>query len=198
MSLRRSDHIATRLLPEVFAGIEADSPLTVVDLGPGCAATLNFLGRYRAKVFFADLPSCLPLAAGAYQEDDRDNLIRIAREHIGLAEDTRVDICLLWDYLHLLDTPRLEVLSAALAPHVHRGSRAHGFGALHSNRPPDIGHFGIADLHHLTPLTSDAPFAPQSYHTHTQMHIAEHFTCFRIARGTLLQEGRLEILFEAS
>ena len=190
--------IASRLLGEVFTGVAPGDAITVLDLGPGCAPTLNFLGQYRAKVFFADLASCLPLITTASEDYDSDFLVQTTREHIGLSHDTQIDICLFWDFLHLLDTDRLEVLAQALAPHLHRGSRGHGFGALHSNRPADIGHFGIADVGHLIPLDAEHATSGAAYHTHTQVHIAEHFGCFRIARGTLLQEGRLEILFEAN
>lgn len=195
--------VTTRLLTEVFAGIEPGEPLVVVDLGPGCASTLNFLSQYRAKVFFADLPSCLPLRSSQenFAAYDTDYLVEFTKQHIGLAADTQIDICLFWDFLHYLELDRLPILAQALGDHMHRGTRAHGFGALHTDQPTDHCQYGIADLEHLQPLPMDSGSSDEAshrHHTHSQMQIAEHLTCLRIARGTLLREGRLEILFEAS
>jgi len=48
-------YIASRLIGELFAGYEEEDRITVLDLGPGNAATVNFLSRYRSRIFFADL-----------------------------------------------------------------------------------------------------------------------------------------------
>ena len=185
--------VTSRLLRELFAGLEPDDQIAVLDLGPGNASTVTFLSHYRAKVHFADLLSHAPPARSPEQSDMAEVSDWI-QQQLALPADLQFDICLMWDYLHYLDLPTLAELSRALQPHLRKGARGYAFGALQGKKPSDCNLYGIADLDNLaaTPMQDEPEYLP-----HSQQRLAEHFAAFRIARGTLLREGRLELLLEA-
>ena len=114
-------------------------------------------------------------------------------QQLGLSEDTRINVCLMWDYLHYLDLQTLEVLSAILQPQLAKGARGYGFGCLRGKQPDDTSHYGIANIEHL----ATQPVTQQSrYFAHSQQDLGEHFPALHISRATLLREGRLELLLE--
>ena len=183
--------VQSRLLPELFAGYEEGDPLTVLDLGTGSASTVAFLSRFRAKIFFADLLEH-PMSLAAGSEPNSLGLQQAIARQLALPDDIQIDVCLLWDYLHYIELPTLEALSTVLSPRLHRSSRGYGFGALHGHKPLDSNRYGIADRNHL--IAQPEPNEPK-YHAHSQQRLNEHFPAMRIRRGTLLREGRLELLF---
>ena len=207
MRLRRGNQLAdsakplisSRLLTELFAGYEDGDPLTVLDLGPGNASTVEFLSRFRVKIFFADLLQHPAFKSQDREPDDEEQDPAILRaaisEQLALPPDIHIDICLLWDYLHYLAMPSIEVLSSVLRPLIHQNSRGYGFGTLHGKKPADANQYGIASPTQLSalPMVSEPIFIP-----HSQQRLGDHFPVLRISRGTLLREGRLELLFETS
>ena len=112
---------------------------------------------------------------------------------LAIPAGTKIDICLLWDYLHYFDTAALEVLSSVLQPLLAKGARGYGFGTLQGKSPQDSNEYGIADL---STLSIHPCSAPHRYSAHSQQRLSEHFPALQIVRGTLLREGRLELLFE--
>lgn len=184
--------MASRLLPEVFAGFEAGDPITVLDLGPGNADTLGFLSRYRARVFFADLLEN-PILRSPPEDIEAAELTDILAQQLAVPVGTRLNVCLLWDYLHYLDLQQIELLSSIIRPLLAKGARGYGFGTLHGKPPNDANQYGIADIETLAahPAASD-----YRYLAHSQQRLSEHFSALQIARGTLLREGRLELLLE--
>ncbi len=185
--------VYSRLLPEVFAGYEDGESLTVLDLGTGSASTVAFLSRFRTRIIFADLLEH-PMALRPGDDPNPLGLQQTIARQLALPEAAMVDVVLLWDYLHYIELATIEALSAVLQPHLHRGSRGYGFGALHGRKPTDANRYGIADRDHL--LAKPTEQDPQ-YYAHSQQRLSEHFAALRIARGTLLREGRLELLFTA-
>jgi hypothetical protein len=118
----------------------------------------------------------------------------IIEQQLAVPAGMQFDICLLWDYLHYLDIPTMEALSAVLQPRVHNNTRGYGFGTLHGKKPDDAYQYGIDGLAQLCARPN--PDEPQ-YRAHSQQRVGDHFLALRIARGTLLRAGRLELLFEA-
>ena len=183
--------VHSRLLPELFAGYEDGDALTVLDLGSGSASTVAFLSHFRARIFFADLLEH-PMSLAPGDEPNPLGLQQTIARQLALPDDIQIDVCLLWDYLHYIELPTLEALSAVLSPRLHRNSRGYGFGALHGHKPLDSNRYGIADRNHL--IAQPEPDEPR-YFAHSQQRLNEHFPAMRIRRGTLLREGRLELLF---
>ena len=186
-------HVATRLIPELFAGYEEGDSVTVLDLGPGNASTVNFLSRFRSKIIFADL-----LAHPCLQRPDEDmspaDVAEIIHQQLAIPKGTQIDICLMWDYLHYLDIATIEALSRVLQVFFHKSTRGYGFGTLHGKKPDDASQYGIAGPAELCARPN--PDEPE-YMAHSQQRVGDHFLALRISRGTLLRAGRLELLFEA-
>ncbi|XOV83978.1 MAG: hypothetical protein ACFHXK_02450 [bacterium] len=196
-SLQRSAaqvRTTSRLLPELLRGYEPGDRLTVLDLGPGNASTVEFLTRYRSRVYFADLTDNPAIAANQMDLDVETRAGFIQRQ-LSIPSGTRLDICLFWDYLHFVDLKTIDALSQVLQPFLHSNSRGYGFGALHGGRPEDVSLYGIADVDTLvaTTVSSQPKYIP-----HSQQKLSEHLLSLRISRGTLLREGRLELLFESA
>ena len=184
--------LASRLLPEVFAGFDELDQITVLDLGPGNTDTVNFLAHYRAKVFFTDLLNPT-LLAELHAQTDIAKVDGLIRHQLNIPADTSIDICLLWDGLHYLELPVMEALSRIVQPLLHEDSRGYGFGTLHGRVPPDSNYYGIASTNSLVarPDTQTPKYLP-----HSQKCLTDHFNALQISRATLLREGRLELLFE--
>jgi hypothetical protein len=180
-------------LPEVFAGFEEGESITVLDLGPGSASTLTYLSRFRAKVIFADLIDN-PELRNPPEDADMATLADLISDQLSVPPGLHIDVCLMWDYLHYLDVHVIEALSSVLQPLIRPTTRGYGFGALHSRDPMQGNRYGISGPEELTstPLTDEEPYTP-----HSQQWLGEHMLALRISRGTLLMEGRLELLFEA-
>jgi len=180
-------------LPEVFTGFEEGEAITVLDLGPGSASTVNFLSRYRAKIIFADLIDN-PALRNPPEGTEMAALAALISEQLNVPSGMHIDIVLLWDYLHYLDVHVIEAFSSVLQPLIRPSTRGYGFGALHSREPMRGNRYGISGPGELTaqPLEDEPPFNP-----HSQQRLGEYLPVLRISRGTLLLEGRLELLFEA-
>ena len=185
------EQLNSRLLPEVFANFEPDDPIRVLDLGPGQADTLNFLSQFSAKVTFLDVRDL------DWPEADEELTpaqgISICQQTINLPAHSRFDVVLFWDALHQLNTPLLEGLSAKLFDHTHKRTLGFGFGFLQSDRLHKGADYSLIDQQKIkVRLHNDG----QSFTAHSQQQLTEHFVCMHIAKATLLQEGKLELLFE--
>ena len=194
------DAVASRLLPMLLEGLEDRGRINVLDAGTGAQSTVDFFAGYHARIHFVDLLSCELIVA---PPEDLDVAAAAAgfERYLNLPSDLVFDVCLFWDSLHHLDLVALEGLSRALSPHMDARTLGYGFGALHAgaragdpelNRGREHFRYGILKGTHLL-LKPDE--SPTRYHAHTQQQLSEHFPALTIQRATLLQEGRLELLF---
>jgi len=178
---------------QVFSGLEPGDSITLLDLGPGNSDTLKFLTQFRTRVYFADLMAHPALHAPP-EDATPDELKQILEEQLDLPDTVALDVCLLWNYLNCLSTDLLEALSDVLAPRLSPTARAYGFGTLYGQTAVS-SRYGIVNLDQLSarPMHLALPFIP-----HSQQRLNEHFPVFNSTRGTLLQQGQLELLFEKS
>lgn len=190
--------LASRLLPRVFEGIPDRDKLTVLDLGPGRAQTVEYLANLGipCRVIFVD--SLQVIEELKTHDDDNpatfNDALSLWHQHIAVSGQEPIDVVLFWDYLHRFDLMAVEALSTVLQPHMQPHTRGHGFGCLHSDQPIFESHYQLnADLHIIMQRYADLtlPYA------HAQQVLNEFFMCLRITKGTLLQKGYLELLFEA-
>ena len=185
------EQLNSRLLPEVFANFEPNDPIRVLDLGPGQADTLSFLTQFSAKVTFLDL-SDLDWPDST-EEITPAQAITVCQQTISLPDQSKFDVVLFWDALHHLSAPLLEGLSARLFDHTHKGTLGFGFGSLQSDRLHKPANYSLIDQQHIKVRHNNDG---QSFSAHSQQQLTEHFVCMHIAKATLLQEGKLELLFE--
>ena len=183
--------IQSRLMPELLSGFEPGQRLTVLDLGPGNPSTVNFFSQFASKIIFADLLDH-PIIRNPPQDIDTTTLSGFITRQIAMPPGSQVDICLLWDFLHYIDLPTIAALSSVIKPWLHGNSAGYGFGALHGTRPSDTNDYGI---HAIDALAARPTEAQPTYFAHSQQRLNEHFVALKIVRGTLLREGRLELLF---
>lgn len=192
--------VASRLLPLLLEQIEQRPRINVLDLGSGSQSTLNFFIGRNAAIHFVDLFSAELVVSPPEEVNTADACAQLL-QYLRLPDDLVFDVCMFWDALHYLSLPALEGLSRALAPHLGPGTLGYGFGSLASGarseepgwRPEAKGYrYGIEDGAHLTLSEVERE---GRYWAHTQQQLEEFFPALSIHKATLLQEGRLELLF---
>ena len=178
---------ASKLLQALFEGLEPEQRLTVLHLGPAVAETVAFFSAYRCKLFFVDLfdqPDGI---------DNRDPAPPPEQQLAGLLDipaTTSFDLCLFWDQLNYLEPGSLAALGRMIEPHLHTGTRAHGF-AVHNARAARLDrHYAIADPGTLAVRARDKILP--NYHPQTQGSLGKYLRCFNFDRTVLLAEGQLE------
>ena len=120
----------SKILPGLVAGLDEDSRLSVLHVGPACSDTLDFFAGYRSRLFITDAFTELPLKSPG--EDSRD-LETQWRDILQLPEAARFDLCLFWDLFNFLSVDALAALSRLLAPHLHPATQGHAF-SMHNPR----------------------------------------------------------------
>ncbi len=153
---------------------------------------MTFFSRYRCRLHFADLFAELPIDP----DDDPDTpLAQQFARLLAVPEGTVFDICLFWDLFNFLDAEAIAALMTALAPHLHEGTRGHGF-AVHNVRTPQSKQlFAISDQAELT--VRARPAALPGYSPHPQNRLKELLSGFTIVRSVLLADSRLEMALAA-
>ena len=196
----KTEALPSRLLEHILTPLlEREDPLTVLDLGDGAAGTVDFFSSLicPTRLIFADSPSLAASLKPTDPEDPPDFLDLVAswRSHLQMPDDTQLDLILLWDCLHLFEATAIEALSSALQPHITSATQGYGFGSLYSDQGLAASRYAIDSADSLAVRNpkeaAKLPFA------HSQQTLTENFICLRIARGTLLREGHLELLLEA-
>jgi hypothetical protein len=197
----------TLLLPLLFESVDDEDRITVLDAGSGVAETLTFFSRYRCRLHFAALFDAPALHAESLpalgpEDDPQDYFDEVFAGLLNYPEGTRFDLLLLWDFLNFLPVPALRAFGQALRPFLHRGTRAHGFGAFKANAPgtsrdaPEIAlRYGVLDQDRLVvrPRTDGV----LTGYPHSRTVLADALGCFEVVRGTLLREGGMELLLRA-
>lgn len=182
------------LLPSLFADVDEDQPLAVLNIGPALPETIEFFSRYRCKLHFIDLFSELPrLQAGDDSEiDPRTNLAKLLR----LPADIRIDLCLFWDLFNFLEGAVIRDLLAILRPHLHSATRAHCFAVHNLKAPQQAQLYGIRETDQIS--VRRRPTSLPGYSPHNQGQLEKWLDGLRISRSVLLGDSRLEILLHAS
>jgi hypothetical protein len=176
----------------LFEQLDEGRRLNVLDVGPAVPETIEFFSRYKCRLTIGDLFA---------DERLRDpKIVAQAFEHqlrrlLG-AQEPKIDICLFWDYLNYLDVRAMRAFGNVLFPYLHRGSRAHAFGALNTTTPLAGFRYGVGDVDRF--VVRKRAEGEEGRHPHPQADFRDSLTCFEIKRGTLLAEGRLEMLLHAA
>ena len=189
--------VASRLLAELLDRPNQSTPLTVLDLGTGQSATVNYFAQcdYPSRLVFGDIADAQALFSTQRDGEESPNFletVNLWRNYLNLSEDLSIDILLVWDLLHYFNLFEIEALSSVLQPHLNRTSQGYGFGALRQDQNLPNALYAVNDSGHIRVSPSRTP-APAF--AHSQQALTENFVCMQISRGTLLQEGHVELLF---
>ncbi|MGS2723380.1 hypothetical protein ACVBEJ_06510 [Porticoccus sp. GXU_MW_L64] len=194
-----SDSAANVQQSQLFATLterlEPEQPLSVLDVGPGVAATLDFFSAYRCRLQFADLFDLLPLPVvdeGLTEDQKQQQLQQYFTRALALPEGRCFDLLLFWDLFNYLDNSALAALSQALQPHVHSGTRGHGFVQRDRQKTPSDYRYGVASESSFT-LQPGSRQGLQR-HCHAQAVVERQLQAFTIQRGVLMLDGRLEFV----
>lgn len=190
--------VASRLLAAALEGVaDRQQRLNVLDLGSGTKGTVDFFAELECPthLVFADCATFI----SSQPDPDPENPPSFAQQvseltrYLNIEPGLELDLILLWDYLHYMNLEQVEMLSCALQPHIHTNTRGYGFGTLHNDQGIKAFHYAIASEAEVFMRPAAAARLPYG---HSQQALSENFICLRISRGTLLQEGHLELLLE--
>jgi hypothetical protein len=175
-----------------FGALDTSRRLTVLEIGAALPETVNFFSGFTCRLHFVDLFAEAFVAA---QQKQSESELRAAFEAcFRFPAGTRLDLCLFWDFLTYLDDTALRAFNAALRPWLHRGTRAHGFGAHHMAVRLANVHYGICDLDTFSLRDRRGP--PLHMYPHSQIEMHDMLSCFAFERGLLLPDGKLEMLLK--
>ena len=157
---------SSRVLPQVFEGLDTARKLSVLDAGPVEPLTVDFLRRFRGQFYVANLfdRSCPQRGVEAFSE------------FLDSHGDVRFDICLLWDYANYPDDP-------ALGDSRHRRlfDRSTATG-------PSLRHCLSASTRDAAGRRTGAP-RPVA-----ELYVVKAMPRFFIHRAALRRDNRLELL----
>lgn len=194
MSVSASATQPSKLLPLLFEKLPEDRPIVVFDVGCGDGDTVAFFSAYRCRLYFADM-----FGEAVVQEPQQDatdvELIAQFRRSLGLPEHVRFDVCLFWDFFNYVDGPALSAFVEALRPHLHEGTRSHGFGMLNARSALNNNHYGVRrhDLLSYRRRTEEQlPVYP-----HSQRELNQSLGPFNVLTSRLMVDGRLEFILGA-
>ena len=185
----------TLLFPTLIKKIKTDTRLSVLEIGPALPETIRFFSQFKCRLHFAAMYTdpVLQMQSGEYTEAE---LAKKFGESFDFPKGTRFDLCLFWDFLNYLDDKALRAFNTAIAPHLHKSTRAHAFTVRTLNTSFSNQQYGIDQAH----MFSVRPRSGEQARTtpHTQAILVNLLSNFDIDQGMLLPDGRLEVLMTAS
>ena len=184
----------SKMLESLFEQLDVGTCLTVFDVGPAVRETVEFFAQTRCRLHFADLFS--ERFVRHQQHNAAEGiLLKHFQRALHFPPDTKIDICLFWDFLNYLDEPALGAFNAALRPFMHKGTLAHGFGALNAKTTLLNNQYGLADRDTIVARSRhEEQLVP---HPHPLAHLQRALCSFDVNRSTLLSDGRLEMLLHS-
>jgi hypothetical protein len=183
----------SKLFPDLFKKVDPDSRLTVLEIGSALTETVDFFSQFKCRLHFVDLFH-EPFVREQQASLSEKELRHAFEEQFRFPAGTRIDICLLWDFLCYLDDSALRAFNSALLPWLHPGCKAHGFGVHHLAIRVENVQYGIIDRETLS--IRHRRTAQLRHHPHSQVEMHEMLNCFDFERGLLLPEGKLEMLLK--
>ena len=178
--------LVSRLLPLVFRNVDPNQRLNVLDVGLGCSAAIQFLGRFRCQVAFADL-------FDEFNGDPKPGLVSV-RRFFEETPDVRYDICLFWDFLNYLSADDLREFGMLLRERLHDGSRGHAFAAFTAMKELSGCRFELRD-HQRVGILAEAGPTP---YRHTNKVLGGVLWPLNVSRAVLLESNRQELLLAAN
>lgn len=185
----------TLLFPTLIKQIKTDRRVSVLEIGPALPETIKFFSQFKCRLNFAAMYTdpVLQMQLGEHTETE---LAEKISESFDFPKGTRFDICMFWDFLNYLDDKALRAFNTAIAPYLHKSTRAHAFTVRTLNTSFSNQQYGIDQAH----MFSVRPRPGKQARTtpHTQAILVNLLSSFDIDQGMLLPDGRLEVLMTAS
>ncbi|MCV6604930.1 MAG: hypothetical protein OIF34_06475, partial [Porticoccaceae bacterium] len=147
------------------------------------------------RLQFTDLFDELPLPApedGLTEAQKQQHLQAHFVQVLDLPAHARFDLVLFWDLFNYLQGTALSALSGALQPHLHKGSRGHGFVQRDRQKTPPDYRYGVHSENSFT-IKPCQRRGLQKY-CHAQAAVERQLQGLTIQRGVLMLDGRLEFV----
>ncbi len=176
-------------LAEIFAGLDEDRPIRVLDLGPALRSNLEFYSAFACSVRIAHLLRSDDLET--LRHLDPDPFFSIL-ERLSPADEEPFGLILVWDLLNYLVAEQPSILAHHLAAVAGRGARIHAMVFTTSTMPstPSRYEFDAPGRLVYRPTTrreTDAPNPPAA-------QVERWLDPFRITRSFVLRHGVREFL----
>lgn len=182
---------SAKLFPDLFRNINPEQRLRVLEIGRAQPETVDFFSAYKCRLSFADLYSNVDLLKGQANRTEAE-LAAGFRKAFSIPRGEKFDLCLLWDVMQYLSGRAIRALCGALEPHLHKETRAHGFGVHSILTPCERAEYSIAGLDEFTMKKGTLP--DFQYLPHPQAELSELLTVFKIERAILMGDGTVEML----
>lgn len=183
----------SKLFPGLFRLVDVNHRLTVMEIGPALAETVNYFSEFKCRLHFVDLYN-EPFVREDQARLSEKELRHAFEEQFRFPQGTKIDICLFWDFLCYLDDSALRAFNSALRPWIHPGTRAHGYGVHHLAIRLENIQYGVLQKDQLSIRNRSSAQLP--YHPHSQIEMHDMLNCFDFERGLLLSDGKLEMLLK--
>jgi hypothetical protein len=185
----------TLLFPSLLKRMARDRRLSILEIGPALPETIEFFSTFRCRLHFAAMYSD-PVLQMQREDYTEAELTEHMVKSFGFQKGTRFDLCLFWDFLNYLDDRALRAFNTAIAPYLHKTTRAHVFTVRTLDTALPNQQYGIEQPH----MFSIRPRTEKLARTtpHTQAILVNLLSSFDIDQGMLLPDGRLEVLMTAS
>ena len=185
----------------LFERLQTDKQLVVLDIGPAMPTTVDLFANFKCKLIFVDLYS-FDLLSGGYSEDCEDNqhredqqpthqqLVEQFTSALNLDPQTKIDICLFWDFFNYLDGTLLKAFVDALHPYINDSTCGYGLGVLNARSQLPNYQYGIKNLdklHQYLAAEEQRPVYP-----HSQRDLNNLLGYFDIDKSRLMPDGRVE------
>ncbi len=170
----------TRILPEALKGLDSTSTPNILDAGPAEPQSIDFFGRFRCRLYVANLYNPAVPAHGAES----------APAFFETVDRVRFDVCLLWDYINYADGDGLAEFMSILSDRVHRRTRLYAIGAYMPGSSLRACRYAISDIDRLA-IRPAGGIVPQP---RSRNDIDTFTHRFAVHKAALRRDNRLELL----
>lgn len=182
---------SAKLFADLFRDIDPDKRLRVLEIGRAQSETVSFFSDYKCRLRFADLYDDVKLFKGQAGATEAE-LAKNFRKTLAIPKGEKFDLCLLWDVMQYFSGRAIRALCGALEPHLHEGTKAHGFGVHSILTPCERAEYSIRNLGEFVVRKGRLP--DLQYLPHPQAELSELLTVFKVERAILMGDGTVEML----
>ncbi len=197
-----SAELHSNLAQLLFDRVQVDKQLVVLDVGLATPTTVDLFSHFKCKLLFVDLYSLLPsleLLSGGCEENQEDHqqpthqqLVEQFTVALNLDPQTKIDICLFWDFFNYLDGTLLRAFIDALEPFISHSTRGYGLGILNARRQLPNYCYGIKNLDELNQYPRSEEQQP--VYPHSQRDLNNLLGYFAVDKSRLMPDGRIEYI----
>mgnify|MGYP001061642715 CR=1 FL=1 len=176
----------------LFERIQVDQQLVVLDIGPAMPTTVDLFANFKCKLIFIDLYS-LDLLSGNCPDDyepTHQQLVEQFTAALNLEANTKINICLFWDFFNYLDGTLLKAFIDSLHPYIDDSTCGYGLGVLNARSQLPNYQYGIKNLDKLHQYLGTEEQKP--VYPHSQRDLNNLLGYFDIDKSRLMPDGRVE------